>query len=153
VNARFFRSSGFTFVELLLVVSLLSLLVASLAPSISIRSGGIEAATKKVVSDLRYAQEQAMMTNVNHGIQFNNGGAYVMYRQSSATPVADPLRLTSFSEDLSEFRNVSLQTTLQVEFDSVGRPVLGGGSSVVLSNGAGTRTLRVVANTGLVEVL
>ena len=144
---------GFTYVELLLVITLISLFAVSLSPSISISGGGIESATKKVVADLRYAQELATMNNQNYGIQFNANGAYILYQGTVATPFTDPLSQTSFSENLSRFKNVKISNTLKVEFDAMGRPALGSGSTVTLTNNVINRLVRITANTGFAEAL
>lgn len=148
------RPRGVTLVELVLVLSLLGILVASTIPfvPVSIGRSGLESAVRRVRSDIHYARELALVTGVNHGIDFSSGQPYVVYRLAVGNPVADPLTQQAFSEDPLDWGGVQIMAPYRVEFDPLGRPVVGGGGSVSLSGGGGVRSVRVNANTGLVEV-
>lgn len=139
---------GYTLVEVILVVALISLLVASVIPRFSSSSTGLDAATHKVRSDLKYAQSLAMNRGVLHGVDFVSGGAYVIYRLTPGSAVTDPLTLQNFSENLSRFGSSHIDTTTRVEFDTLGRPVTGGGTTITIVNGSQSRSLQVNPNTG-----
>jgi len=143
-----------TLVELVLVVFLLGLLVASSEPFVAATVGrtGLEAAARRVRADVVYARELAVLTGTNHGANFVTNQPYIVYRQTTANPVVDPLTQQPFSQDPLTMGNVAVTGNYQVEFDSRGSPVIGGGGSVNLSGGGGGRSVVVRANTGLVEI-
>ena len=147
------NQNGFSLVELVILVGVVAIVALSVGPLPNITGAGIEAAAKKTASDIRYARTLAITVGTNHGLSFTSGAAYFIYNTSLANVIPDPLTRQTFSEDFSEFENVQCSTTQQVEFDAEGRPVLGGGSIITLTNGSVTRQIQIIANTGLVEIL
>lgn len=146
------RRNGFTIVELILVTLLLGILAALVPPLVPLSRQGLDAASRRVRNEIVYARQLAMMKGTNHGASFTAGGSYLLYEGTTATPIVDVVTKRLFPDDLSEFGNIFFVSGYQVEFDSMGRPVLGGGGAVALSNGTNTKTVSVVSNTGLVEV-
>lgn len=113
----------------------------------------IDTATRKIQSDIRYAHHLARTTGVNHGVIFTAGGGYEVYRGSPGTPATDPLKRQSFTEDLSKFTGVYIQGDYQVEFNTLGKPVIGGDSYVRLNaDGGAVRDVYIVADTGAVVI-
>jgi len=134
-----------------MVIATLGILVASLIPQESITTFNLETAVARVEQDLRYARELALITNTNCGIQFVANGTYTVYEGSTATPATNPVTRQDFTQDISdEFDNVNILTNAQVEFDSMGRPVLGGGSVIQIGNGQAVTSLLVTSNTGVI---
>ncbi|OGQ47884.1 MAG: hypothetical protein A3H42_03180 [Deltaproteobacteria bacterium RIFCSPLOWO2_02_FULL_46_8] len=131
---------------------MLGLFVMALIPKDSFQRFNLETAVSKVTEDLRYTQELAQTTNTNCGINFVADGSYTVYKGSTATPVTNPLTKQTFIYTFSDnFENVTLLNNLQVEFDTIGKPVLGGGQTVSISDGTTTANLLITANTGLVQ--
>lgn len=143
---------GFTLVELVLVLLLLGILAAAAIPRVPVSPTGVDAAARKIRSDLHYARSLAMTRGRNHGIEFAGGAPYILYDQTPTNPVLDPLSRAAFSEDLRRFGRSEVTNSLRVEFDSWGRPILGGGGSVSVSNGTFARTLNILAETGFVTM-
>jgi len=111
----------------------------------------LETAAEKVANDLRYARELAGITNTNCGISFVANGDYTVYQNSVATPAVNPLTRQTFVTDIdSLFKKVSLQNTVQVEFNPSGKPVMGSGQTIQLTNGSQTASLYVTPNTGFI---
>jgi MSHA pilin protein MshC len=123
------RSSGFTIVEIIVVLLLMSILAATLlGRSVSTSNLDLNSATDKVRNQLRYAQSQAMKrTDAVWGIQ-SDGSQYWLFR---ATPTATEdvvipggdyaagstrVSFTNLGADLNSFTLV---------FDSLGRPYNG----------------------------
>lgn len=143
---------GFTLIELVLVIALLGIMVIGAQPFLPLSGESLDSASRKVRMDVLYAQERAIITGENHGVNFIVNGNYTIYRGTTANLINDPFRNTLFDEDLAEFQNVSVGTNYQVEFDAHGRPVLGGGGSVTLTNGSDNKGVAVTANTGYVQI-
>lgn len=148
------RNRAFTLIELLLTVSILSVIaLLFISYTGDVGNVSVDAASWKIQSDIRYAQQLATTTGEQHGVVFVNDGNYTVYRGSIATPVLDPLSRQPMVKDVSEFGRVSISNNFQVEFDKLGKPTVGGGGSVVVTADSGaSRRIYVVANTGAVTV-
>ncbi len=148
---------GFTMIELLLVISMLSV-VALLFISYSgdVGNVSVDALSRKIQSDIRYAQQLATTTGSTHGVVFNAGGNYVVYLGTESNPVEDPVDKQPMVESGADFGDIGIANSYRVEFNKLGAPLVGGGGNVevVADNGA-RRRVYVIENTGavLVDVL
>jgi len=145
---------GFSLLEMILVIAVLGILVALYTTSTGDLSDvSIDAASRKVQSDLRYAHQLAVGTGSNHGALFTTNTGYEVYRGAPGTPVTDPVTRQAMNFDLDEFEGVTISTTYQVEFDSNGIPVIGGDGRVRLTAASGAiRDVYVVDRTGAVVI-
>lgn len=145
--------SGFTLIELVLILFLVSLLALVVEiPTLS-NQQALQSAALKVRMDLRKTQQLAMTSGVNCGINFFQDGTYTVYQGGVGVAAIDPLTGGPYQENLPvRFRNVSIQSPYQVEFDPVGRPVIGGGGTLTLLNGGTTRPVQIIANTGAINL-
>ena len=136
-NFRVFPDSkGFTIIELIMVVVLISILAVSVVPKFWDTSGfSIEGAAAMAVADIRYAQELAMSTHSSKTIVFTTSNDYYT--------------VDTRNVDLPSRVSISSGTTFT--FNSLGEPTTGGGSSVTLSAGAETKTITVENYTGRVS--
>lgn len=140
--------------EIVGVMALLGVLgLAALVWTPSYHPARLDAASKQVQSDIEYARQLAMTTNVTHGVQFVAAGAYTVYRSAVVTPVLNPLTRQNMVVTLSNrYPGVTIQTNYTVEFDSFGAPVIGGGGSVTLNNESGSKVIAVTDTTGSVVI-
>jgi len=145
---------AFTLMELLLVMSLLSVTaLLFITYTGDIGAVSVDALSRKIQSDIRLAQQMSTSSGQNHGVSFTADGNYVVYAGTVATPVTDPLENTPMIEDPSVFGQVKVANNYNVEFDSLGRPVIGGGGNIeVLADSGASRMIYVVNNTGAVVV-
>lgn len=143
---------AFTLVELTLVIALLGVMALSVTTATDDPSNiSLDAVARKAASDLRYAQQLAQTTGRPHGVRFTASNGYTVYDQRPDRPVIDPLTQRTMVEDLATYAGVTIGNTIQFEFDTKGRPVLGGGSSVLFRADSGsTRRLYVTRETGAV---
>lgn len=141
-------------VEIVGVMALLGILgLAALVWTPSYHPTRLDAASKQVQSDIEYARQLAMTTNVTHGVQFVAAGAYTVYRSTIATPILSPLTHQDMVITLSNrYPGVAIQTNYTVEFDSFGAPTVGGGGSVTITNPSGSKIISVVNTTGSVVI-
>lgn len=147
-------SRGFTLIEGILVIVVLGIL-AGLYISFSgnLSDASLDAASHKVQNDIRYAHQLATSTGVNHGAAFTAGGSYEIYSGSPGTPATDPVSRGGLVEDLSKYQGVSIGNSYQVEFNSLGEPVVGGDGHVRLNAVSGEyKDVYVVDKTGAVVI-
>lgn len=130
----------------------LAAIALSLTPQDSFQSLDLEMAARRVEQDLTYARERAHITNNNCGIQFVANGNYTAYQNTISTPLSNPHTNQSLIVNLSDtYDNVNVATTLNVEFDPNGRPVMGGGQTLSIAGINSAITLLVTSNTGLIQ--
>lgn len=137
------ESQGYTMIELIMVIVLLSILAVSALPKFTDTSVfSVEGAAAMVAADIRYAQELAMSSNDDKKVDFT---------QDSST-------YTLKNSDDSVFRTVELPSGVTVSspsviftFSSLGEPTTGGGSSVEIQAGSSTKTITVDSYTGRVS--
>jgi len=152
---------AFTLIELLLVMSLLSvtaLLFVSYTGDVG--DADVDALSRKIQSDIRYAQQLATSSGEPHGVQFVQGGDYTVYHYNGGAvePVQqDPLKRLPMVVDLSSderaFGTAQIGIGYQVEFDKLGRPTIGGGGNVeVVADSGAMRRIYIIDNTGAVVV-
>jgi len=145
---------GFTIIELILTMSLLSVIALLLfSYSGNIGDVSVDGASWKIQADIRYAQQLATSTEVPHGVLFTQGTQYTVYKEAVDNPVSDPLDRQPMVKTVEDFGELEIAAPFQVEFDSLGRPTMGGGGYVELQadNGA-SRKIHVIDNTGAVVV-
>ena len=149
------KNFGFTLIELVLVIALLGIVSVSLlyygtAPN----AARLNAAAQQVLNHIELAKQNAIMTGVTSGVNFTAASTYTVYQSSTATPLTDPLTRENLStiQLSSTYPGVEIQGDYTVEFNSMGSPSTGGGSSVTLTQGVLTKTIAVTANTGKVAI-
>ena len=126
-------SQGFTLVELIMVVVLISILAVSVVPKFMDTSAiSLQGGAALVVADIRYTQELAMSTHTSKTITFTTNDTY--YTVNSQT-----MNLPS---------RVSISSGATFTFNSLGEPTAGGGSSVEIQAGSSTKTITVESYTG-----
>lgn len=156
LRSPFFKS-GFTLVEVVIVVASLSILVLSLVPQSNLGNVYVEAAAQRLEQDFRYARDLAVTKNINCGIEFQTNGNYTVYENTTATPALNPLTQQPFQYNLNNnFKNVAiinLVGTLRIEFNRNGTPILGQGSILQVSDNQKTISLTVTPNTGFIQRL
>jgi prepilin-type N-terminal cleavage/methylation domain-containing protein len=156
------REWGFTLIELIVVIVILLILSAVIAPKITnvITGTRINTAARKIASDIRYAQSLAISAQTTYGVIFNPNptNTYSLYQNTSATIITNPFSGGLYTVQLNtgEYDGITIwgSGSSEVKFDSLGSPTLGGGSSVIISNNgaAPTRAITVAANTGKVSI-
>jgi prepilin-type N-terminal cleavage/methylation domain-containing protein len=159
-------NKGFTIIELIIVIVILAILYyvfsSVFSPYFSIK---LDAAKKKLISDLKYAQQMSIAQTVNAGgavvhcgILFDTANNnYTVYKETSATPLIDPLKLGSnfivdFDDDPYQgitISPVSFDAGSQIEFDAKGTPYI---NSSTLLSADGTVSLNYSGNSAMVNV-
>jgi prepilin-type N-terminal cleavage/methylation domain-containing protein len=166
MRARAIRS-GYTLVELILVIMLLGIAAAVVAPSIgSTDVLRVQSAVRSLVADLTFAQSDALARQQGRAVVFDvPGNSYAILEVHNATlsPATDTILTRSLrSVDKhgdSHIVSAQFDNSSVLVFDSLGGPVQspgstnpGNGGTVVISGSGGTFTLTVEAYTGRITV-
>ncbi|MDO9464611.1 MAG: type II secretion system protein [bacterium] len=160
---------GFTVIELIMVILIVSILAVVLIPKIGgIHSFKLDGAGQKLVSDIKYAQKLAMSKHQIHGILFEPAQEkYTVYQDGADTPVEDPHRPGSsliVDYDDEHFEGVDLYSANftggnEVRFDCFGTPSdasdtpLTVTGEVVLKCSGEQISIQVTPNTGKTEMV
>ncbi len=130
---------GFSFIELLLVVAIISIIAAASAPFLSrfLAVNDLEVSTDKVVSTIRKAQSYAMSGKDGAVWGFcKSGNSIRLYKTSCASP--------DYSEDF-DISRVNINEFSDTSFSGVsglrGEP--SGSVLITISNSTGTNTVSI----------
>jgi prepilin-type N-terminal cleavage/methylation domain-containing protein len=132
------RCRGFTLIELVMVIVLIGILAAFVAPNLgNITSTNAGAFSDKLRADIRYAQNLAMTRNARARVYFNGTGAapavgYAVAQDNSAVGdcssfvvAADPAGGGNLTVTLNtgDYANITVASSTNcLEYDSLGRP-------------------------------
>lgn len=136
-NYRLSTSPAFTFLELLLVVLIISILAAASAPFLSrfLLQNAVASSSEHIVSTLRKAQEYAIAGKNNSTWQAVLSGSTLTLVQQSGSTVFDTYTMNS---------NVAVSGLTTVSFT---RPLGQIASPVSISVTAGTNSKSITVNT------
>lgn len=158
---------GFTLIEAVLIILLLAILAAVAIPRmVDVTTTKAAATSEKIKSDIRYAQELAMTRNQRYRIYFNTAPAqtpdgYAVVNDADGDgnwgEAGEFAQNPTLSGNLSVTLNsgdytgvtVSLSSGDYIEFNSLGRPTTGGGTTITVNPGG--QPLTVYAETGAVN--
>jgi prepilin-type N-terminal cleavage/methylation domain-containing protein len=161
--AKLKNEDGFTLIELVVVAVVTAILMALFYAGTNLTGDRAAALGRKLVSDLRYAQQLSNATQTRHGVTFNSSTQYTVFKSNDSTvPTTDPVLGNNFVISMTgDFANVTLSNTLTsgiVRFDSVGVPYEGANGSqtalatartITVSGGGSTvKTITIEPNTG-----
>jgi prepilin-type N-terminal cleavage/methylation domain-containing protein len=125
---------GFTLIELVIVIVIMGVMTFYAMPRFDYGSVQVAAVSRKLVEELRYAQNLAVTTQIPHGIIVNNCGGvgtnctqYTVFKNGNPNdPAKDPLTGQSMVTQMTgPYNLVTLSTTLpnqMVCFDKTGSP-------------------------------
>jgi len=160
---------GFTLVELVIVITILGLLVVVAVPNRSATDEvSLRAASRRLASDLRYAQGQSIARRIRHGVRFEIAEKrYEVVTTGRGEPIEDPgarghALVVSFKEPSAAHGvtlvSASFDGSPEVSFDYFGVPSNLAGREirrtglVVLACGGMTSTVEIAPGTGKVTV-
>jgi Tfp pilus assembly protein FimT len=163
------NQSGFTLIELIMIILVIAILGGFMSVGLSgLATSRLDQAVRKVVGDLRYAQQLAISTQSRHGMTVNSTAQYTIHRDpadtaiTNAVSVGGPFVVAFDSYQQGQLSGVRLASATPfcggangiIEFNSIGAPTNTGGtvltcnSSLTLNYSGNTRTITIQQNTG-----
>lgn len=155
------EEKGFTLIELVLLIIMLGIMGLVISISISdINSTKLNSAARRLASDIRYAQQLAMTTQIRHGVIFTANSYTVFENDNTADPARNPQGGGDFNVSFTtgEFAGVIISTSLPgsiVKFEAIGRPLDGNNAvlttatnQVTFSYSGSTKNISIRPETG-----
>lgn len=132
---------GFTLIELLTVISIIGVLALIGIPAFRAYQPSLElsGAVRKLVGDLRYAEQLAVTEQVNHGISFSSSTN--QYQMISYGAVEETLASTTLPEKVS-FYQIAGFTNDQVIFNLYGAVKEAGSITLITKDATTTIEIR-----------
>ena len=146
------QQSGFTLIELVMVLVIIGVLATIAAPRLSLTDTSVHAQAAQFARDIRHVQMLAMTRGETFTFE-SLGGSY-RCTDSTAAVITDPATQQPFTLTLD---NGVAATAGSISFDSLGRPVSGGSllaatMNFTLSGGAQSAAISVIPVTGFVTM-
>ncbi len=143
------NKAGFTIIELVVVIILVGIIAAVVAPNINTDAGQVPPAADIVASDIQYTQMYAMTNNTSSCITLVPGATYTYAGNYSA-----PNCTGGLARNLAAVgANVTVSAGQTLAFNSLGEPYgLAAAATITVANGVATKQIVVNAYTGKVTV-
>jgi MSHA pilin protein MshC len=149
--------SGFSLVELVIVILLIGILAAAVFPRFSSPPITVGAQADQMAADMRYVQSLSMSRGVRYCLYWgSSNSAYEIRNNNCTTAVTHP----GSSSTTTALSNVTFTASgfsvAYLEFDTKGRPTtitsLASGASLALVRESESRVITVSGETGRVKV-
>ena len=152
------NNHGFTWIELIVVIMILSILSAVVAGSLMSSDTELVARTEVIKTHLRYAQTRSMNSNTVWYIQLSSN-SYSFFKKGEAAskllPGGDSTTIT-----LPSGMNITLNPSSDyVSFDDWGKPCTDKDAQIAqatdriltVTDGSASRTITITKNTGFIQ--
>jgi prepilin-type N-terminal cleavage/methylation domain-containing protein len=146
------KRNGFTLLEIVLVVALLSIMVLAAVPMISriVPDVGLESEAKKIKAAIIYTQQQAVLTGSNHKIVFDIQQQRYSIQKINDSNWAISEEMKSLQHGVS-FKTINFANYL-VEFNPMGEPMPEGGSIALTGTNNAVAIISVASTSGIVTI-
>ena len=160
-------NSGFTLVELLIVIAIIAIAALTAIPMMSsAASVQIRSAANMLTADLEYAKSMSISRGQNYSVVFDKNTESYWIEDQDGIVIPHPVKkgfgyVIDFQNDgrldKVDIVDVDFDTTSEVKFDYLGSPYNGNGTPlnsgvISLQAGGTTTTVRVEAVTGFISI-
>jgi prepilin-type N-terminal cleavage/methylation domain-containing protein len=142
--------SGFTLVELILVLTIVAVLAVAAVIGFDVSGADTDAVAIALRSNLQLAQDLAMTQGSPYGFRSIDASNYEIFEGAPGSPARDPLTASDFLVAISPV--VFAGVTPIITFDSTGVPDIAADAPIVITHLGVTRTVTVTAETGFVTL-
>lgn len=145
-----FRVTGFTLIEIVVVIAIMAIIAVVVLPAVSVSQRNLDSAAKTLRSDLQLAQDFAMTSGGTYGFRMINSTSYEIYAGAPGNPAYNPLTNTSFVVDISPVQISGAVS--DIPFAASGAPSIAGDATIAVAGGGGSRTITISQGTGVVTL-
>lgn len=151
------KKQGFTLIELIMVIVIITVLAVTVMPRInSISQANIVKEVKILKDTLTLAQEYSMTRGEKYGVCFDTAGnTYSLNKtdcSSAANIVTSPMnRSEPLTVSYSSTLTITPSGTTSIFFNTLGKPSSSSDIQLTFSSGSNSATLTVEQNTGFVH--
>lgn len=144
---------GFTLIELIVVILLISILAAFMIPKLELDAFRETGFVQQATAALRYGQKQAIGSGCEVNVSIASSGCTLQWNGTPAGLGCPGTSITNPATGLNDFCNNSTpestaDLTTTIRFDNIGRPTaIAGGLSIDL----GARTITIESETGFIH--
>ncbi|MBX7149268.1 prepilin-type N-terminal cleavage/methylation domain-containing protein [bacterium] len=149
------NQKGFTLIELVLTIVVVSILSVVAMPNFDTSAITLDSASRKILTDIRYAQNLSTTTLDAYGFRVTGATTYQIYKQSTGAVATNPITNKPMQYDLSTNFSGARFTNqnINVIFNAYGNPTSGGGTNITLSVSGTQKTISVSSTSGYVGLL
>jgi len=152
------KQQGFTLIEIILTMVIMGILAVAGVSSMGrfLQASTLDAATRALQSDLRYAQMLAQTTGESYGFRATSATQYEVYNVSTGNIAVSPYDQKPLQVDFSNIHTgIAFSETnypaYDVTFDKLGRPSAALSIQIYDMDNLVTQSVAVASGSGLIS--
>jgi prepilin-type N-terminal cleavage/methylation domain-containing protein len=148
------NNSGFTLLELIMVIVILAIIGVTVLPKMSANSLNVPNAAEVIANDITYTQMNAMSNHARLYVNFANNATTYCYSWTANTNTCPAASFGTTLRNLGDINsNVKIGTGQSIAFNSLGEATNTTDVTITVTDGTMTKSIVVKAYTGKVSIL